>query len=102
MTGQQVRDVMEKWEGDLGVKCSTCHTADPNNVGPNGRPRLNFADDSKPEKQTARLMYQMLEKINTDYISKVQGSGMPATCGTCHRGHFAPEPYVAPEEQEHH
>jgi len=59
LTGDQVHEIMEKWEGSLGVHCNTCHAPDPNNIGPNGRPRLNYADDSKPEKATARLMYKM-------------------------------------------
>jgi hypothetical protein len=100
LTGQLVRDIMEKWEGALGAHCSTCHTADPKNIGPNGRPRLNFADDSKEEKQTARLMYKMTESINVDYVSKVPNSDEPVTCGTCHRGHLGPEPFVIPEEHE--
>ncbi len=100
MTGEQVHELMEKWEAALGGHCNTCHAADPKNIGPNGRPRLNFADDSKPEKATARLMYKMTEDINTNYVAKVNGSGMPVTCGTCHRGKPAPEPFVAPEEHE--
>jgi hypothetical protein len=98
LTGQQVRDIMEKWEGSLGAHCSTCHTADPKNVGPNGRPRLNFADDSKEEKLTARAMYKMTEDINVNYVSKVPNSDMPVACGTCHRGHLDPEPFVIPED----
>jgi hypothetical protein len=98
LTGQQVRDIMEKWEGSLGAHCNTCHTADPNNVGPNGRPRLNFADDSKPQKATARLMYTMTEGINRDYVMKIEGAETPVACGTCHRGHLDPEAFVIPEE----
>jgi len=98
LTGQQVRDIMEIWEGSLGAHCSTCHTADPKDIGPNGRPRLNFADDSKEEKSTARLMYQMTEDINKNYVSKVPSSDVPVTCGTCHRGHLGPEPYKIPED----
>jgi Photosynthetic reaction centre cytochrome C subunit len=98
LTGQQVRDIMEKWEGSLGTHCSTCHAADPKNIGPNGRPRINFADDSKEEKLTARLMYKMTEDINVNYVSKVPNSDMPVACGTCHRGHLDPEPFVIPEE----
>lgn len=98
LTGQQVHEIMEKWEGSLGAHCNTCHAADPNNIGPNGRPRLNFADDSKEEKQTARLMYTMTEDINVNYVSKVPSSDEPVTCGTCHRGHLGPEPFVIPED----
>jgi hypothetical protein len=96
LTGDQVHEIMEGWEAALGAHCSTCHTADPNNIGPNGRPRLNFADDSRPEKSTARLMYKMVQDINENYISMVDNSGAPVTCGTCHRGHIGPEPFVAP------
>ena len=102
LTGQQVHEIMEKWEGSLGTHCNTCHTADPNNIGPNGRPRLNFADDSKEEKLTARLMYKMTEDINVNYVSKVPSSDTPVTCGTCHRGHLGPEPYKIPPEDHDH
>ena len=98
LTGQQVHEIMENWEAALGSHCSTCHTADPKNIGPNGRPRLNFPDDSRPEKQTARRMYAMTEDINLNYISKIDNSGAPVTCGTCHRGHLGPEPFVAPPD----
>jgi hypothetical protein len=103
-TGQQVRDIMDKWAGSLGVHCDTCHMADPNNVGPNGRPRLNYADDSKPDKQIARIMYTMTQQINKDYISKTMdmdkdAEGSPVACGTCHRGHKMPEQFVPPPEQ---
>jgi hypothetical protein len=100
LTGEQVHEIMEQWEGELGTGCKTCHTVNPKDIGPNGKPRLNFADDSKEEKQTARKMYQMTEKINAEYISKIDSSGAPVTCGTCHRGHFGPEPFVPAKEKE--
>jgi hypothetical protein len=98
LTGDQVHEIMDTWEASLGVHCSTCHAADPKNIGPNGRPRLNYADDSKPEKASARLMYKMTEDINVNYVSKIPSSDMPVTCGTCHRGHFGPEPFVIPKD----
>ena len=91
---------MEKWSASLGAHCDSCHTADPQNIGPNGRPRLNFADDSKPMKGSARLMFTMTEKINVDYVSMIDSSGAQVTCGTCHRGHLGPEPFVIPPEAE--
>lgn len=102
LTGEQVMDIMHKWEGQLGAECTTCHAADPTRKMPNGRPALNFADDSKKEKQAARLMFKMTEDINTNYVSMVDNSGTPVSCGTCHRGHITPEPFVPkPEEHEH-
>jgi len=100
LTGQQVHEIMEKWSASLGAHCDSCHTADPQNIGPNGRPRLNFADDSKPMKGSARLMFTMTEKINVDYVSMIDSSGAQVTCGTCHRGHLGPEPFVIPPEAE--
>jgi hypothetical protein len=104
-TGRQVRDIMEKWSGSLGVHCDTCHVADPKNIGPNGRPRLKFADDSKTDKQIARIMYTMTEQMNKDYISKAMDldkddMGSPVTCGTCHRGHKMPEDFKIPRDNE--
>jgi hypothetical protein len=101
LTGEQVHEIMEQWEGELGSGCKTCHAADPKNLAPNGRPRLNFADDSKPEKQTARKMYLMVQDINKNYIAKIDSSGAPVTCGTCHRGHLGPELFAAAPEKEH-
>lgn len=107
LTGDQVHDIMHKWEGQLGVECNTCHAEDPTRKMPNGRPALNFADDSKPEKETARLMLKMTMEINKDYTSKVESkkdnseAAKQVTCGTCHRGHFDPQAFVPPPEHEH-
>lgn len=107
LTAEQVHQIMHKWAGSLGVECDTCHAADPNHVGPNGRPRLNFPDDSKPEKNIARLMYTMTQEMNAKYISKAMqmdtssDDASPVTCGTCHRGHLRPEEFVIPQDHWH-
>jgi ABC-type amino acid transport substrate-binding protein len=93
LTGKQVHDIMEQWAHSLGVRCNSCHTEDLDAVGPDGRPRLKFADDSKPMKASARFMYTMTDEINANYIAKVKGFDMPVTCGTCHRGQVKPEPF---------
>ncbi len=93
MTGDQVHDLMHEWEADLGVTCKTCHVENPKDIGPNGRPRLDYAADVKQEKSSARIMYKMLDDINTNYVGKIENSGMPVTCGTCHQGHLNPEPF---------
>jgi len=97
LTGAQVREIMHLWEDQLGAECGTCHVRDPKNLGPNGRPKFDYADDSKPEKAVARVMYTMVDDINVNYIGKIENSGMPVTCGTCHRGRVSPEPFVAEE-----
>ena len=96
LTGEQVREIMQRWKTELGTRCDTCHAEDTKSLGPNGRPKLNYADDAKPNKSTARLMYKMVEDINGNYISMVENYDVSVTCGTCHRGHIDPEPFVAP------
>jgi hypothetical protein len=68
----------------LGVSCGFCHVP--------GKWDL----DDKEEKNTARLMFAMVQTINRDYISKVPvDSGGPTpvvNCMTCHRG--MPRPMV--------
>jgi hypothetical protein len=94
LSGKQVHDIMEQWEAALGAQCDSCHAEDRGNIGPNGRPLLNFAADSKPMKGVARTMYTMTEDINRSYLAKIDSSGVPVTCGTCHRGHLGPQPFV--------
>lgn len=100
ITGQQLHETMEHWASDLGVHCDTCHAADPKNLGPNGRPRINFASDEKDEKKMARIMYTMTEDVKANYVAKVAAMdkmaepAAPVTCGTCHRGHVDPEAFT--------
>ncbi len=107
LTGDQVMDIMHGWEAQLGTECTTCHAVDPNKKMPNGRPALNFPDDSKKEKETARLMLKMTMEINQKYTSMVESShdnaeaAKKVTCGTCHRGHLDPPAYVPPKEHDH-
>lgn len=91
MSGADVHELMEQWTKELGTDCANCHTRDPKDIGPNGKPRLNYADDKKEEKNTARVMYTMTESINANFIATVPNSGVPVDCGTCHRGHNSPE-----------
>ena len=108
LTGEQVHDIMHGWAGALGTECSHCHAEDPTRKMPNGRPALKFADDSKPEKNTARLMYRMVEDINSNSVSMIPASNEKkekmetVTCGTCHRGHVKPPKFVPPKHEQDH
>ena len=68
----------------LGVSCGFCHVP--------GKWDL----DDKEQKNTARLMFAMVQTINRDYISKVptdsaRRSPPPVVnCFTCHRGNSRP------------
>jgi Photosynthetic reaction centre cytochrome C subunit len=99
LTGAQVREIMHRWEDALGVDCATCHVRNEKDLNANGEPRLNYADDSKPEKQAARVMYTMVEDINANYVAKIENSGVPVNCWTCHRGRIAPEPNISRKEK---
>lgn len=94
LTGQQVHNIMEQWNGELGVRCGACHAEDPGFAATDGPARPALAEDSKALKEIARLMYTMTEEINTNYIVRVAGSSKPVTCGTCHRGDIGPEPFT--------
>lgn len=113
LTGEQVHHIMEGWAQSLGTHCDTCHAPDPKAVVAAGhRPRLDFPLDIKPDKSTARLMYKMVQDINTNYIAMVKDSGDNAeaqsseeahadekvSCATCHRGHLKPPTFVPPPE----
>jgi hypothetical protein len=98
LTGQQVHDIMEGWSGALGVHCDLCHAKDGSKIAPNGRPALKFEDDSKPDKDTARMMYTMTQDIKKNYIDSLETTGPDVSCGTCHRGKKVPEAYVPPPE----
>lgn len=101
LTGEQVHRIMHSWASALGTHCDTCHAPDPNApVGPGGHPRLDYALDTKPEKNTARLMVKMVEDINGNYIGKIDNAGIKVSCGTCHRGHLSPPIFIPPPE--HH
>lgn len=107
MTGAQVRDVMRKWEGDLGAECSTCHDEyDDHRKNERGQPALDFAKDGKPEKEMARIMFTMTEDLRKGQIQKVKDLDKDSkeakaelTCGTCHRGKENPEAYVPPKRE---
>ena len=73
----------------LGVRCTHCH------VGEEGKPfeTFDFAADTKAPKQTARVMLQMVQAVNRDWVSKVVSDRPQRTqvsCVTCHHGQPVP------------
>jgi hypothetical protein len=47
-------------------------------------------------------MFKMVEDINKNYVSMVENSGVPVSCGTCHRGHLEPPLFVPPPHEHEH
>lgn len=100
LSGRRVNEIMEQWSAQLGVRCGACHLRTSERVIHAGPHENRFADDSKPMKQAARIMYTMTLEINRKFITGDDGVPGPVTCGTCHRGYIRPEPFmVAPDTQ---
>ena len=78
-------DLMKGFTRALGVRCSHCH------VGEDDEPlaTYDFPSDDKPAKRKARTMLGMVEAINRDFLSALEGRADPplaVDCATCHRG----------------
>lgn len=95
LTHEQLGHIMHEWAGSLGVHCDFCHAANTSGKG------LDFASDAKPEKEMARHMFKMMNKLNQKYFeAKKDSLGMVQTsginCYTCHRGDSHPEVKLPP------
>ncbi|MEZ2334519.1 c-type cytochrome [Mucilaginibacter sp. RCC_168] len=90
ITGDNLHKVMEEWEHSLGVHCNFCHVRNDETK------KMDWASDAKPEKEMARDMFKMMNKINQKYFhAKKDSLGMVmqsgVNCNTCHRGTAHPE-----------
>ena len=74
MPAARVISAMDALTSQLSVECTYCHVA------------REWDKDDKPQKQTARKMFQMVEYLNHDQF----GGKNRITCWTCHRGHGKP------------
>ena len=97
---RELMSTMRGFTKALGVECSFCHEQNPQTH------HMDFASDAKPDKTIARTMMRMTREINAKYLSTIQDpDATPAektvTCGTCHRGHTMPVPFVAPNTGGH-
>jgi hypothetical protein len=81
---------MDYYAISLGVRCGHCHArwADSTKRG------LDFASDSKPEKERARDMIRMTTIINSSYFNTQHSAQTDTiktvTCFPCHRGSVSP------------
>ncbi len=88
--GQVLGQIMRGYTEALGVRCEFCH------VGQGNLANFDFESDDKPTKEKARIMYEMVQAINTTHLDKLTELGVPAssrvevTCVTCHRGNSRP------------
>lgn len=89
-THEELDAIMHSFNDALGVKCSHCHAGGE----VDGKFKLNFASDEKPEKEMAREMMRMTQYLNKKYFHyKEEGEAPkpPVTCMTCHNGKVHPK-----------
>jgi hypothetical protein len=83
--------MVDQFQDDLGVSCNFCHSENKETHKP------DYASDEKPEKQVARLMMQMTNRINKKYFklghAMIGDSTSIVSCGTCHQGKPRPEKF---------
>jgi hypothetical protein len=93
---------MHFYNKSLGVKCDFCHAKSKDNPQ-----KMDFASDEKEEKETARDMVKMTNRINKKFFkSGKDESGQPVmtvSCYTCHHGENEPAklPAAGPEGAPH-
>ena len=73
LTADNYRANMQAFTAALGVMCDFCH-------------EMDRSVDSKPQKETARMMLTMVKDIN----GKFPDGKEHVTCYTCHRGSNKP------------
>lgn len=84
ISNDSLKGLMRGYNDALGVKCGYCHTQIE------GTDKLDFAADTKKEKEFARHMITMTQKINAENFNwenhpKPESIDV-VTCAMCHRG----------------
>lgn len=83
--------MVDQFQDELGVSCNFCHSENKDTHKP------DYASDEKPEKQIARMMMRMTNRINKKYFllrhAMTGDSTSIVTCGTCHQGKPQPEKF---------
>lgn len=89
LSEEKLIGLMKEYSWSLGVKCGHCHAASQADAT-----KLDFSSDAKPEKDIARKMIKMTEKINSKYIDKIAKSSNEhfehIACVSCHMGKLKP------------
>ena len=88
---QQLQSTMRGFAFALGVRCEHCHVERKSAAND-----FDFSADDKQAKKTARIMLQMVGRINRDYLGKLTHDAsspvIHVECMTCHRGLTRPQP----------
>ena len=88
-TAAQLLKQMDYYGRSLSVSCTYCHEG-------GGK----WDEDTKEEKNTARVMIQLVDEINTGGLTKMppnrSGQTPKISCMTCHRGRTNPGNQLVP------
>src|SRR5207237_5948733 len=85
ITKDEIKQIMRAQAKALDVECDHCHDVP------------DMASDKNPNKKLARQMMQMTAEINAKWLKGMKDAEKnQVTCGTCHRGHETPPPFVIP------
>lgn len=91
---QELQSTMRAFAFALGVRCEHCHVE--KQASEKG---FDYAADDKDAKKAARIMLQMVEAINRDYVGKLEKADhvgpIRVQCVTCHHGLTQPQPLNA-------
>jgi hypothetical protein len=97
-THEQLDSVMHMFNNSLGVKCNFCHASQKDN-----QRKLDFASDEKGEKNAAREMMRMTDRINKKFFHFKKDADHPIPpvgCFSCHHGNPHPEASAPKEEKK--
>lgn len=90
---------MKHFNNALGVKCGYCHSRSKDDPK-----KMDFAADDKEEKETARSMMKLTNRINKkDFKTGKDEKGMQimtVTCYTCHHGEAEPQKLPTQGEEQ--
>lgn len=94
ISADSLNALMKGYNKSLGVKCTHCHI--PKESDPS---KLDFASDSKMEKNITRGMIQMTNELNEKYFKPYYPDPKPnsvtdVSCVMCHRGTAKPKEYL--------
>lgn len=91
---QELQSTMRSFAFALGVRCERCHVE--KKAPEKG---FDYSADDKETKKTARVMLQMVEAINHDYVGKIEKADktppIRVQCVTCLHGLTQPRPLNA-------
>lgn len=86
------RDLINTMKGatrGLGVRCEFCHVGEGDDLS-----KFDFVSDDKEHKKIARVMFEMVNYVNNEFMPRISGDSAhqhEIRCYTCHAGNEEPQ-----------